>query len=80
MNKVKNLEAAKVNASRPTKIERMTINDTNIRYEMNSGQYLHLKEEMRKYKKGESETSETSEVTFKVEKNSAVEDINENNP
>ena len=67
MNKVKNLEAAKVNASRPTKIEIMTINDTNIRYEMNAGQYLPIKEEMRKFKKGESETSENGEVTFKEE-------------
>ena len=80
LNKVKNLDVAKVNASRPIKIERLTSNDTNIRYEMNSGQYLHIKEEMRKYKKGETETTVNGEVTFKVEKNSAVEDVDENNP
>ena len=80
LNKVKNLETAKINAARPVRIERFTTNDTNTRYEMNSGQYLYVKEEMKNYKKGETETTENGEYSFKVEKNSVVDDKNKNNP
>ena len=80
LNKMKNLEVAKANVLRPIKLDKIVTNDTNIRYEMNSGQYLHIKEEMKQYKKGDVETSENGELTFRVEKNSSVEDINENNP
>ena len=80
LNKVKNLEEAKANATRPVKIQRLTTNDTNIRYKINSGQYLHIKDEMRMYKKDNTETSEDGNVTIKVEKTSAVEDQDENNP
>ena len=80
LNKVKNLETAKIYAARPVRIERFTTNDTNTRYEMNSGQYLYVKEEMKNYKKGETETTENGEYSFKVEKNSVVDDKNKNNP
>ena len=80
LNKVKNLEVAKSNAERPIKISRFVTDDQNIRYEMNSGQYLHIKEEMIQYTKGQSEFSDNGEVTISVEKNSAVEDSNQNNP
>ena len=80
LNKIKNLEVAKVHASRPVKIARLVTNDTNSRYELNSGQYLHLKDLMAKYIKDQSESSENGEVSIKVEKNSAVEDKDENNP
>ena len=80
LNKVKNLEVAKANAERPIKIARCITDDQNIRYEMNSGQYLHIKEEMMQYRKDQSETSDDGEVTISVEKNSAVEDADQNNP
>ena len=80
LNKIKNLEVAKSNAERPVKISRFITDDQNIRYEMNSGQYLHIKEEMIQYRKGQSETSENGEVTITVEKNSSVEDVDQNNP
>ena len=79
LNKLKNLEVAKTNASRPIKIDRLTINDTNIRYEMNAGQYLHIKEDLLKFKRTQTETSENGEVTIKVEKPSVVEDTDKNN-
>ena len=80
LNKVKNLEVAKLNAERPIKISRFITDDQNIRYEINSGQYLHIKEEMNRYRKTESETSENGEVTITVERNSSVEDTDQNNP
>ena len=80
LNKFKNLEVAKANASRPSKIERITTNDTNIRYEMNSGQYLYVKEEMVQYKKDQTQTSDNGEITITVEKPSIVEDNDENIP
>ena len=80
LNKLKNLEVAKANVLRPIKVDRIVTNDTNVRYEMNSGQYLHIKEEMKQYKKGDLDNSENGEITFRAEKNSFVEDINDNNP
>ena len=80
LNKIKNLAEAKANASRPINVKRLTTNDTNIRYEFNSGQYLHIKDELKRYKKEDTETSEDGNVTIKVEKNSAVEDREENYP
>ena len=70
----------KANAARPIKIERLITNDTNTRYELNSGQYLHLKEEIMKYRKGQEELSENGEYTFRVEKPTLVTDNQENNP
>ena len=80
LNKVKNLAVAKANASRPVKIEKIDVDDANIRYLMNSGLYLHVKEDMMEYKKGGKETSENGEITIEVVKNTAVEDKEENNP
>ena len=80
LNKVKNLDVAKTNAGRPIKLARMVTDDTNLRYEMNSGQYLHIKEDMIKYQKTQTETTQNGEVTITVEKNSALEDLEENNP
>ena len=80
LNKVKNLTVAKINALRPVKIKKLNVDDQNIRYEMNSGLYLHIKEDMMQYKKGGKETSTNEEITMEVCKNSAVEDKNENNP
>ena len=56
LNKIKNLEVVKANASRPVKVDRITTNDTNIRYEMNAGLYLHIKEDMLKFKKDQVKT------------------------
>ena len=80
LNKVKNLEVAKVNSDRPIKIARLVTDDQNVRYEMNSGQYLLIKDEMLQYSKTQTETTEDGAVTFLVEKNSSVEDVDENNP
>ena len=80
LNKVKNLAVAKTNSSRPVKIEKLVIDDQNIKYEMNSGLYLHVKEDMMQYKNGAKETSTNEEITIEVCKNSAVEDKDENNP
>ena len=82
LNKVKNLDVAKTNAGRPIKLARLVTDDTDLKYELNSGQYLHIiiKEDMIKYQKTQTETTQNGEVTITVEKNSAVEDLEENNP
>ena len=43
LNKVKNLDGAKLNANRPIKLARLVTNDTNLRY-------LHIKEDMLKFR------------------------------
>ena len=80
LNKIKNLDVAKVNAVRPIKLARLVTDDLNLRYELNSGQYLHIKAEVMKFSKTETETSDDGKVTITVVKNSAVEDRDENNP
>ena len=80
LNKLKNLEVAQTNASRTIKIARLVTDDQNLRYEMNSRQYLDIKEDMLKYRLAQTETIHNGEVTITVEKTSAVEDQEDNNP
>ena len=46
---------------------------------MNAGQYLYIKEDLLKFKRTQTETSENGELTIKVEQPSEVEDTDKNN-
>ena len=80
LNKLKNLEVAQTNASRPIKLARLVTDNQNLRFEMNSGQYLDIKEDMSKYRIAQTDNINNGEITITVEKTSSVEDQKDNNP
>ena len=80
LNKLKNLEVAQTNASRPIKLARLVTDNQNLRFEMNLGQYLDIKEDMSKYRIAQTDNINNGEITITVEKTSSVEDQKDNNP
>ena len=71
---------AKTNASRPIRLARLVTDDQNLGYEMNLGQYLHIKDSMVKFQKSQNETTNNGDVIITVQKNSAIEDADDSNP
>lgn len=72
LNKLKNLEVAQTNASRPIKLARLVTDNQNLRFEMNLGQYLDIKEDMSKYRIAQTDNINNGEITITVEKTSSV--------
>ena len=79
MNQLKNMKVAKVNAKRPMTVRRMETNDVNIQYELNSANYLALKEEIDSMGAGHTWKDNDNDTMMVIESKNTHEDKKDNN-
>ena len=80
LNELKNMKVAKVNAKKTTTIHRIEKDDLNIRYELNSGLYLGLKEELDLMDRGYTWGDNDNDIKMVLEGKHNEEDKAANNP
>ena len=78
MNELKNMKVAKTNAKRPMTVHRSETNDTNIQYELNSGIYLVIKEEVDNMTNGYTWSDNDQGVKMIIESRTPHKDKAEN--
>ena len=78
LDELKNMKVAKSNAKRPMESKKIEVNDTNVRFELNSALYLVTKEELMELVPGQSSMHEGTKVD--IESKTHHIDEGQNNP